>query len=136
MSHCQYAHELLHLFVSQSGQLCGRDVLVYNVHDLIHLAADVQNVGPLDSYSAFLFENFLGKLKTLVCKPNLPLQQFIRRLSEKRNQINKCQENNRATFLRNVIIWDQSYVSLHSIHLSCNFKDIDATDASLGVIVH
>ena len=84
MSHCQYAHELLHLFVSQTGQLYGKDVLVYNVHSLIHLAADVQNFGPLDSFSAFPFENFLGKLKKLVRKPNLPLQQVIRRLSEKK----------------------------------------------------
>ena len=64
MIHSQYAHERLHLFVSQAGQLYGRDVLVYNVHGLIHLAADVPNVGPLDNYSAFPFENFLGKLKT------------------------------------------------------------------------
>ena len=34
-SHCQYAHELLHLFISQAGQLYGRDLLVYNVHGLI-----------------------------------------------------------------------------------------------------
>ena len=105
MSHCQYTHELLHLFVSQAGQLYGRDVLVYNVHGLIHLAADVQNFGPLDSYSAFPFENFLGKLKKLVRKPNLPLQQVIHRLSEKKKPNQQTSENNKATFLRNLIIW-------------------------------
>ncbi|KAI0217238.1 hypothetical protein LSAT2_030900, partial [Lamellibrachia satsuma] len=83
VSHCQYANELLRLFVTQAGQLYGRDVLVYNVHGLIHLAVDVRNFGHLDSYSAFPFENFLGKLKKLVRKPNFPLQQVIRRLSEK-----------------------------------------------------
>ena len=83
VSHCQYAHELLCLFVTQAGQLYGRDVLVYNVHGLIHLAADVRNFSPLDSYSAFPFENCLGKVEKLVRKPNFPLQQVIRRLSEK-----------------------------------------------------
>ena len=39
--------------------------------------------GPLDCYSAFPFENFLGQLKRLVRKPHLPLQQVVRRLSER-----------------------------------------------------
>jgi len=58
-------------------------MLVYNVHGLIHLAADVKQFGPLDSFSAFPFESFLGRLKKMLRKPNQPLQQIIRRLSEK-----------------------------------------------------
>lgn len=81
-SHAEYAHELLCVFVEQFGKIYGKDMLVYNVHGLIHLAADVKNFGPLDSFSAFPFERFLGRLKKLLCKPNRPLQQIIRRLSE------------------------------------------------------
>ena len=36
---------------------------MYNVHGLTHLAEDVKDFGPLDSNSAFSFENFLGQLK-------------------------------------------------------------------------
>ena len=36
---------------------------MYNVHGLIHIAEDVKRFGPLDSYSAFPFENYLGHLK-------------------------------------------------------------------------
>ena len=57
---------------------------MYNVHGLTHLAEDVKDFGPLDSNSAFSFENFLGQLKQLVCKPQFPVQQVIRRLSERK----------------------------------------------------
>jgi len=82
-SHAEYAHELLCVFVEQFGKIYGKDMLVYNVHGLIHLAADVKKFGPLDSFSAFPFESFLGRLKKLLRKPNHPLQQIIRRLYEK-----------------------------------------------------
>ena len=38
--------------------------------------------GPLDTFSAFPFENFLGKIKKMIRKPKFPLSQAIRRLSE------------------------------------------------------
>ena len=82
-SHADYAHELLCVFVEQFGKIYGKNMLVYNVHGLVHLAADVKKFGPLDSFSAFPFESFLGRLKKLLHKPNHPLQQIIRRLSEK-----------------------------------------------------
>jgi hypothetical protein len=57
-------------------------MVVYNVHGLVHLAADVETFGPLENYAAFVFESFLYRLKTLVRKPNYPLQQVIGRLPE------------------------------------------------------
>ena len=38
--------------------------------------------GCLDSFSAFPYENYLGKIKKLVRKPEFPLAQLVRRLSE------------------------------------------------------
>ena len=61
----------------------GRGLLVYNVHGLSHIAADVKTFGPLDSFSSFPFENFLGQLKRLVRKLRLQVQQVIRRSSER-----------------------------------------------------
>ena len=58
------------------------DMLVYNVHGLVHLADDAKLYGPLDSYSAFPFKSFLGRLKKIVRKPHRCLPQVIRRLSE------------------------------------------------------
>ena len=87
VSHCQYAHELLCFFVQEFGNLYGRDMLVYNVHGLVHLAEDAQRFGTLQSFSAFPFESFLGKLKKKIRKPTCPLQQIIRRLSEERHHL-------------------------------------------------
>lgn len=55
---------------------------MYNVHNLLHLADDVKLLGCLDDFSAFVFENKLGKLKKLIRKPQYPLQQILRRLHE------------------------------------------------------
>jgi hypothetical protein len=84
-----YANDLLVLFVQQSQHLYGREFVVYNVHGLIHLAADVANHGSLDAFSAFPYENYLKSVKRLVRKPETPLPQIIRRLSEQR----RCKVN-------------------------------------------
>ena len=81
-TYCEYAKQLLCLFVSQVGELYGVSQYVYNIHGLVHLADDVSRYGALDRFSSFVFESFLGRLKKLVRKPNFPLQQVIRRLSE------------------------------------------------------
>jgi len=76
------ANELLIKFVSDTEILYGKESLVYNVHNLLHLAADVKRLGVLDNFSAFMFENKLGQLKKLVRKPQQPIQQVLKRLNE------------------------------------------------------
>jgi hypothetical protein len=39
------------------------------------------NHGPLDLFSAFPFENYLGKLKKLIRSPKKPLAQIVKRIS-------------------------------------------------------
>lgn len=82
--YCDYAEELLVSFVKDFALLYGKDMLVYNIHSLTHLANDVRAFGPLTSFSSFPFENYLKSLKRLVRKPSCPLQQVIRRLIEKK----------------------------------------------------
>jgi hypothetical protein len=79
-----YAEELLIAFVKHYSDLYGSDMVVYNVHNVIHLADDARKYGSLDKVSAFCFENYLGKLVNLVNKPSQPLQQVVRRLLERR----------------------------------------------------
>lgn len=81
-THADYANTLLQTFVTHYGDLYGKDLIVYNVHALIHLAQDCKDFGCLDSISSFPYENYLGKLKRFVRKPLYPLAQIIRRLSE------------------------------------------------------
>lgn len=64
-----YANELLRLFVKHSIKIYGAEFCVFNVHSLIHLAADARTSGSLETVSAFPFENYLGFLKK--CLENL-----------------------------------------------------------------
>jgi hypothetical protein len=75
-----YAHQLLEMFVQQSSILCGPEFVVYHVHGLVHISAEVMAHGCRDSFSAF--ENALKTLKRLVRKAEGSLSQVIRHLSE------------------------------------------------------
>ena len=79
-----YAHDLLVSFVELSADIYGPGFLVYNVHGLVHVAADVKKHGYLDGCSAFPFENHLKILKRLVRKASSPLPQIVRRIGEMR----------------------------------------------------
>ena len=81
--YCDYAENVLMVFVQNFSVLYG-DFVVYNVHNLIHLASDVRKFGPSPQISAFPFENFLYKLKRQIRKPNQTLQQVVRRLTEQK----------------------------------------------------
>jgi len=76
------AEILLQYFVSYSATIFGDKFISYNIHSLLHLAREVQHQGPLSSFSAYPFENKLGKIKKLVMSTNRPLQQICKRLSE------------------------------------------------------
>lgn len=87
-----FANNLLETFVKNSIKLYGKEFLVYNIHSLIHIADDVNRIGPLDTFSTFPFENFLGSIKCMLKKKNQPLQQIVKRVIEgsqlvKENQI-------------------------------------------------
>ncbi|KAK4886523.1 hypothetical protein RN001_002794 [Aquatica leii] len=77
-----YSKEFLNLFVTHCKNLYGIEFLVYNVHTLCHITDDVIRFGGLDNFSAFLFENCLGKLKKLIKSPTNVLAQIYRRLHE------------------------------------------------------
>lgn len=76
----EVAKKCLRSFIKHFEHLYGTRHLVYNIHNLIHLADDVWKYGPLDQFSAFPFENYLGCLKKLLRKANCILSQIINRL--------------------------------------------------------
>ena len=86
LEYCDYAKELLVNFVKNFSGIYGEDMLIYNVHCLTHLAEDAKKYGALDNISAFPYENFLGKIKKMVRKPQNPLSQIVRRIGEKQRR--------------------------------------------------
>jgi len=94
LTHCDYAKKLLLLFVKKFEKLYGREMMVYTVHNLIHLSSDVGQFGPLDNFSAFSFESLLGRLKKMLRKTDKPLKQLIRRYEEQRQWASKQHTEN------------------------------------------
>lgn len=77
------AKDYLFRFVNDFKFLYGDELLIYNMHLLIHLYNECLHFeAPLDNFSAFPFENFLQKIvKMIKCAP-LPLHQLRNRTQE------------------------------------------------------
>lgn len=80
VSHLDFARTLLRYFMDCGRALYGTKFLVYNVHLLLHIADDVAKHGVLDDFSAFVFENYLQKIKRTVRQGRRPLAQVVNRL--------------------------------------------------------
>ena len=83
-----FVKKILTEFVVYAPKLYGPEFVTYNVHGLVHLADHANLFGTLQNFSAFPYENFLGMLKKMLRKGHQPLQQVVRRISE-RNSISK-----------------------------------------------
>ena len=79
--YCDFAGDLINHFLIEFEPLYGIDELIYNVHNLIHLADDVRRYGALDGVSAFPFENYMRKLKKATRKPQFVLKQIFNIIS-------------------------------------------------------
>jgi len=100
-----YAEQLLVSFVKHYAELYGSNMVVYNVHNVIHLADDARKYGVLDNVSAFCFENFLGKLIRLARKPSKPLEQVVRKLLEQRKfSATDDSKSSADVFLKNITV--------------------------------
>jgi len=81
----QLARSCLIKFVKLTEKFYGSTFLIYNVHNLIHLADDAKQFGSLDNVSAFAFENYLQILKKMIRGQKLQLEQVVNRVSEIEN---------------------------------------------------
>lgn len=80
-----YAEKLLHHFVQTYKDVCGAECVSHNIHNLIHLAEEVRNLGHLDGWSGFPFENFMQRLKRSTRKPGKALEQLCNRMERERD---------------------------------------------------
>lgn len=88
-----YAENLLKYFVANYSQYCNL-YITYNVHNLIHLPADVRKFGTLDQFSAFPFENEMQNMKNKISPNDTNLEQLFNRTTEQyRFMPSKCTEN-------------------------------------------
>ncbi|KAL4714548.1 hypothetical protein ACJJTC_006594 [Scirpophaga incertulas] len=76
------AKELLKDFVKHYKDFYGEDYVTSNVHNLIHVTAEVERFGPLPSFNSYPFENELYCIKRLLRDGKNPLSQIANRIVE------------------------------------------------------
>lgn len=69
-------------YVTLCEEIYGLHYLSYNVHGLLHIVTDVENLGDLESFSAFDYENNMPEFRKMIHKPYLILQQYYKRTKE------------------------------------------------------
>lgn len=69
-------------FIEDHMEIHGESSITMNIHNTSHVVDDVEKFGPLNTISAYEFENSLHGLKLRLKQCNKPLQQAARRISE------------------------------------------------------
>lgn len=77
-----FADHLLQRFVAEYPNIYNLRDVVFNIHALLHLVECVRQFGPLYSFSAYRFENYMREIKKHIKKPGKILQQMYNRLEE------------------------------------------------------
>ena len=78
-----FAKNLLSYFVAKAKRIYGDSFTVYNIHNLLHLADDCQNLHSLlNDISAFKFENYLQVIKKSIRNANNSVAQIAKRKQE------------------------------------------------------
>lgn len=125
-----YANKLLIYFVKTLKRLYGEDNVVYNIHNLIHLCQDVKKYGPLDSFSAFPFENYMQVLKKMLRKAEKPLAQLNNRLNERTTKPETDIENHSITNMPLFLKADGTKLGCTNSHKQIKFKNFQLTTKS------
>lgn len=76
------ARELFNDFIESHIEIFGEGSITINIHNTCHVVDEVELYGPLDTISAYPFENHLHHLKRKLQQCNKPLQQIARRVIE------------------------------------------------------
>lgn len=75
-------NEMFGHFVENYKQFYGADYITSNVHNLLHVADEVERFGPLPTFDAYPFENKLYLIKNMLRHGDKPLSQIAKRLLE------------------------------------------------------
>jgi len=81
-THLNFAELALQKFVTRCENFYGLSFISYNVHGLLHLTNDVRQLGPLDTFSGFSYENNMSFFRKYCRKLYFPLQQIANRMAE------------------------------------------------------
>ena len=60
----------------------GKNAMTYNIHGMQHCFDDTRKFGSFKNYSAFEYEDMMGRIKSFVKRPGIEIQQCVKRLHE------------------------------------------------------
>lgn len=118
---------MLNKFVHSAKKLYSVEFMSHNVHNLLHLVDDVKLYGALDQFSAFKFENYIGRVKKFVRKAELPLQQIARRIQEIKNFKNKTSNKSKANVFSRTETIRRAYDREYFVQSSSKLNTPDCT---------
>lgn len=75
------------LMIEEFIELYGSHYMMSNMHNLCHLVDEVELFGELQTFTAYPFENMLGKIKRLLRSGYRPLAQVAKRIMENNSNI-------------------------------------------------
>ncbi|KMQ85236.1 hypothetical protein RF55_16325 [Lasius niger] len=100
-----FANKLLRTFIEHAAVIFEDKFIVYNVHALCHLADECATHGPLDSFSAFQFENKLKSIKETLKSGFRPLEQVAKREMQKEKKVVYLQStSNKISLLKRHVV--------------------------------
>lgn len=105
--------EMFEYFVENYKHFYGADYITSNVHNLLHVADEVERFGPLPTFDAYPFENKLYLIKKMLRHGNKPLSQVAKRLSE---------QNTNSKSLKRKWTYDKPFLSRRSDTAVLNFE--------------
>ncbi|XP_053664208.1 uncharacterized protein LOC128713372 [Anopheles marshallii] len=92
------ASDMLNDFVSHYEEIYGEGYISNNVHNLLHVTEEVKRLGPLNTMSAYPFENALQHMKGMLRHGHRCLEQAVNRYSEfEQLTISKMRPDNETT---------------------------------------
>jgi hypothetical protein len=118
-----YADSILRTFVRQYFDLYEPGTVTYNIHSLCHLSSDVKHHGTLDSFSAFPFVSYIGKLKRFLKNAVKPDTQICRRLAESRVVATLLDGDDRSSFHLEGSENDNTVLKLCGVKYSLKYPD-------------
>ncbi|KAE8743400.1 hypothetical protein FOCC_FOCC011005 [Frankliniella occidentalis] len=87
------ANFLVQEFITHAGRMFGEHFIAFYIHCFHHFPEECARLGPVESFSAYKYENYLGVIKRLLRSKYNPLQQIANRDTERGGKLCEPQEN-------------------------------------------
>lgn len=97
------AENMLKYFVEIYPDLYGPKNATYNTHSVLHIVQCVRDVGNLQSFAAYKFENYLQHLKKKIKKPSKILEQIHKKFYSNTRHFKEPEKNCKERYSNGIV---------------------------------